>query len=40
MPVFGQSREEKISNLQRIPTPAKTIINTIPVGNVGIVNLE
>ena len=40
MPVFGQSREEKISNLQPIPTPTKTIINPIPVGNIGIVNLE
>ena len=41
MPVFGQTREDKISNLQPIPKPEKKpTINPIPVGNIGIVNLE
>jgi len=41
--VFGQSREEKISQLKEAPKPktANTIgINTLPVSNIGIVNLE
>ena len=40
MPVFGQTREDKISNLQPIPLPEKPTINPVPVGNIGIINLE
>jgi len=41
--VFGQSREEKLSHLQEAPKPKTTNTtgtNTLPVSNIGIVNLE
>ena len=43
MPAFGQSRNEKIDALQPIPKPkafTTTETNTLPVSNIGIVNLE
>ena len=43
MPAFGQSRDEKIDALQTMPKPkafSTTETNTLPVSNIGIVNLE
>jgi len=43
MPAFGQSRDEKIDALQPIPKSKSfttTETNTLPVSNIGIVNLE
>jgi hypothetical protein len=43
MPAFGQSRNEKIDALQPISKPkafTTTETNTLPVSNIGIVNLE
>ena len=43
MPAFGQSREDKIKDLKELSKPktfSTTETNTLPVSNLGIVNLE